>query len=448
MNVSRNEQPTGRLIVGEISRQKSDAGNHSWLHAEASIWTRPMLAALVNGVKGNKWFSLMDKVYAKSTLQIAWGKVRANKGVAGIDRISIERFEANADNYLEEVHYQLKSHSYRPNGIRRVMIPKGDGKERPLGIPTVMDRIVQMAIKLVIEPIFEQEFNRCSYGFRPGKGCKDALRAVDVRLKSGKRWVVDADIQGYFDNINHQKLMAKLETRIADTSLLELIRDYLEQEIITGMEQWTPTKGTPQGAVLSPLLANIYLNELDYQIGKYHQVVRYADDFVILCDDEQEARRALERVSAWMEVHDLTLHPEKTHIVDEAVSESGFDFLGYTFKQGKRSVRAKSLKSMRDKIRGCTRRSQGVGLVEIIKRLNPILRGWFEYFKHAESRIFSTIDGFVRRRLRSILRRYNKQGRGTGRCHNDHRRWPNIFFAEQGLFTLQGAYEKASESRC
>jgi RNA-directed DNA polymerase len=434
--------------VSEQTRQETEAQQpQRWLWVEARIWTERMLAALVNGVKGGKWFSLMDKVYAAKTLQIAWQRVKGNKGAAGIDRVSIERFDEQSAKYLQELQEQLKTGSYQPQAVKRVNIPKANGGTRPLGIPTVKDRVVQMAIKLVIEPVFEATFRDTSHGFRPERGCKDALREVDSGLKAGYRWVVDADIKGYFDNISHELMMGKLKQHIADKQLLKLIEAYLKQDIMEEGKSWKATKGTPQGAVLSPLLANIYLNELDHLIGENYRMVRYADDFIILTTSEAEAEEALAAVRAWMEKHQLELHPEKTRIVNETDDPDGFDFLGYNFKKGMRLVRKKSLMAMRDKIRLHTRRTQGVGITTVIERLNPMLRGWFNYFKHVKKNELKTMDSFVRRRLRSILRRYQKKGGGTGRNINDHQQWTNASFASRGLFTMYEAHQQASQSR-
>jgi RNA-directed DNA polymerase len=257
--------------------QRQNLKDLSW--AEAAIWTERMVSALVNGVKGGIWFSLIDKVYAPRTLMLAWRKVKANRGAAGVDGVSIERFEARAEDYLAELSETLRSGQYRPLAIRRVEIPKGDGATRPLGIPAVKDRIAQMAVKLVIEPIFEVTFHPSSYGFRPGRSCKDALREVDRLIKDGYHHVVDADLKGYFDNIPHGRLLERAKARIGDGRVLALLEGWLKQDIVSGMESWTPTGGTPQGAVISPLLANIYLHPLDkLMAGHGYEMVRYADD--------------------------------------------------------------------------------------------------------------------------------------------------------------------------
>jgi len=414
---------------------------------EATVWNERMLAALENGVKGGKWFSLMDKVYRKQTLKAAWHKVKDNAGAAGVDGQSVEQFEVRAEVYLEELERALRTGEYRPQPIRRVEIPKGGGKMRPLGIPVVKDRIVQTAVKLVTEPIFEREFEESSYGFRPGRGCKDALREVDELIKEGYTFVVDADFDSYFDSIPYEPLMGKVSERISDGAVLELIRAFLNQDIIQGMKRWTPVGGTPQGAVISPLLANIYLHPLDRHMRERgYRMVRYADDFVVLCRTAEQAQAALGEVRAWVEQNGLRLNADKTHVGDCRQEGQGFEFLGYRFEAGRRWVRSKSLKALRERIRIKTKRTRGDSLAKIIEDINPMLRGWFNYFKHAHSLAQLGIDGFVRRRLRAILRKQDKRP-GMGKCLNDHLRWPNTFFAAQGLFTITAARVLASQSR-
>jgi RNA-directed DNA polymerase len=455
--------------VPERAMQGTEA--RQWWWAEASIWTERMVSALVNGVKGGKWFSLVDKVIRPVTLEAAWRKVARNQGAAGVDGQSIERFSAQAERYLDELHEQLKTGSYRPSPVKRVEIPKGDGRTRPLGIPTVKacpragcrpdpwDRIVQTALKMAIEPIprvrpragprtsFEVQFRPGSYGFRPGRSCKDALREVDRLLKEGFTFVVDADLRGYFDSIPHDRLMALVAGSISDGPVLSLIDGFLRQEIMTEMARWQPTTGTPQGAVLSPLLSNLYLHPLDVLMERRGwRMVRYADDFVILCRNEAEALSALRDIEAWTADNGLTLHPDKTRLGDCRQPGQGFEFLGYRFEAGRRLVREKSLKAVKDKVRARTIRSRGDSLGRIIDDLNPTLRGWFGYFKHATPAVFERLDGFVRRRLRAILRKQEKRP-GSGRCEADHHRWPNAFFATQRLFTLRTAYAQARHSR-
>ena len=434
--------------VPETARQGADARTpREWGWVEASVWTERMLTALGNGVQGGRWFSLIDKVYALRTLEAAWKKVAKNRGAAGVDRVSIERFKAHEDRLLAELEAELREGRYRPEPVRRVHIPKGKGQTRPLGIPTVKDRIVQTALKMVLEPIFEREFLPMSYGFRPKRGCKDALREVDGLVKAGNTWVVDLDFFQYFDMIPHGALLERVKERISDGRVLSLIESFLGQDILEGMERWTPESGTPQGAVLSPVLANLYLHSLDVRMTKAgYAIVRYADDGIVLCRSQAEAERALAEVQAWTEANALTLHPDKTHVGNCMEWGQGFEFLGYRFEAGNRIVRKKSLTALKDKIRLQTKRTRGQSLERIIQDLNPILRGWFGYFQHARYSTFRAVDGFVRRRLRAILRKQNKRP-GPGRCPNDHRRWPNAFFAERGLFTLNEAHARVRQSR-
>jgi RNA-directed DNA polymerase len=434
--------PVGVKQVSEIRDPRE------WNWVEAVVWNERMLAALGNGVKGGKWFSLWDKVYAKATLEAAWRRVKRNGGAAGVDNVSVKRFASREQEYLEELHEALKAERYRPQPVKRVMIPKPGGKQRPLGIPVVKDRIVQGAVKLVIEPIFDQEFLPSSYGFRPERSAKDALREVDVALKEGLSWVVDADLASYFDSIPHEPLMERIGEHISDGKVLALIKLFLKQDVLSGLDRWTPVRGSPQGAVLSPLLANLYLHGLDRAMSTWgYRMVRYADDFVILCATREQAQEALARVRGWVETAGLDLHPEKTQVGDCRIEGQGFEFLGYRFEAGRRRVRKKSLMSFKDKIRNKTGRSRGNSLAFIIDDLNRVLRGWFAYFKHTQGGELKRIDSFIRRRLRAILRRHKKMTGRLGKSLADHRRWPNAFFADHGLFSLQSARALASQSR-
>jgi RNA-directed DNA polymerase len=429
------------------ARVKQGAEARDWSWVEAAVWTERMVSALENGVKGGRWYSLIDKVCASATLQAAWQKVRANAGAAGVDRQSIERFEANEDLYLAELAAALRDGSYAAQPVRRVDIPKGDGRTRPLGIPTVKDRIVQTAVKFVLEPIFEAVFRPASYGFRPGRGCRDGLREVAQLIADGHTFVVDADFASYFDTIPHERLMQRVEERVSDGRVLALLRDWLGQDILRGMERWTPTTGTPQGAVISPLLANIYLHPLDeLMAARGYRMVRYADDFVVLCKSREEAVAALADITAWVTENGLRLHPDKTHVGDCRLPGQGFEFLGYRFEAGRRWVRKKSLTGLKDRIRESTRRTRGESLERIIVSLNRVLRGWFAYFKHAHPATFVALDKFIRRRLRALLRKQEKRP-GFGRCRADHRRWPNVFFAQAGLLALHTAWLDARHSR-
>ncbi len=438
---------TDSIVRGTARPESVPDDPREWSWVEASVWTDRMLSALGNGVRGGRWHSLIDKVYAPQTLWAAWKRVAANHGAAGIDRMSVERFEANVVYYLRTLSQELRNGSYRPVPIRRVFISKGKGKTRPLGIATVKDRIVQGALKLVIEPIFEMDFLPVSFGFRPKRSCKDALRIVDRSLKNGFTWVVDADLQSYFDTIPKQGLMALVKYKISDARVLNLLQQFLDQQVIEGMKHWTPVAGTPQGSVISPLMANLYLHGLDELLSQSeHIYVRFADDFVVMCRSQQEADAVLVVIQDWVVKHGLTLHPEKTRVGNCMMNGQGFDFLGYRFEAGRRWVRPKSRKALRDRIRELTGRTRSGSLDNIIKELNPILSGWFVYFKQAHRSTFRDVDGFVRRRLRALLRKREKRP-GFGRTPRDHRRWPNVFFAQHGLFTLQEAFDAARQSR-
>jgi RNA-directed DNA polymerase len=441
----------GQRSTGSAEEAKQGAetpnASRSWTWVEAGVWTERMLSALGNGVAGGKWYSLIDKVYARATLERAWTMVEANKGAAGVDGQSVDRFAAKADVYLSELATALREDTYRPQAVRRVEIPKGDGRMRPLGIPTVKDRIVQQAVRLVIEPIFESGFCDGSFGFRPERGCHDALREVVRLLKEGYTHVVDADLQSYFDTIPHERLMARVEERVSDGRVLDLIRGWLKADILQGLDRWTPAEGSPQGAVISPLLANIYLDPLDRLMAEHgYLMVRYADDFVILTRNHAEAEAALALVKAWVAANGLMLHPEKTRIANCRKKGRGFEFLGYRFERGRRHVRKKSLDKLKETIREKTRRTRGQSLKFVIVDLNRTLRGWFGYFKHAHPSIFRELDQMIRRRLRAMLRKQTRRS-GFGHARIDHQRWPNAHFADAGLFALHAAWQTARQSR-
>ncbi len=436
----REEQPPS---VPATDRQ---GGEDPWRRhgAERGVWTERMLAALDEGVKGGKWFSLIDKVGAERTLALAWEKVRSNGGSPGADGITVERFGRECPARLERLRGLLRTGAYRPRPVRRAWIPKpGSPEKRPLGIPTVTDRVAQTAVRMVIEPIFEREFAPDSYGFRPGRSCRDALRRVEALLKAGRTHVVDIDIRGYFDAIPHDRLMGLVRRRVADGKVLGVIEGFLKAGVLEGTEAVEPEEGTPQGGAISPLLANIYLDPLDWLMREAgFDMVRYADDMVVLCPDRASAERALVRIRGWMAEAGLELHPEKTQVVDMAQARSHFDFLGYRFWRGKggalrRLIRPKSARKLRARLKPATKRANGHSLDALVRKLNPVLRGFYGYFKHAEGHALRGVDQWVRGRLRSILRK-RRGGRGRGRGQ-DHHRWPNAFFTGLGLFSLEQA---------
>jgi RNA-directed DNA polymerase len=417
-----------------------------WAWTEASVWTERMLATLERGVKGDKWYSLIDKVWKMENLQSAVARVVRNKSKHQPDGQRCRRYAEQKERRLPALQSELRKGEYQPQPAKRVWIPKLGSRElRPLGIPPVENRVVEMALRQVIEPIFEQTFAEQSYGFRPGRGAKDALRRVQQLLNAGQRWIVDADVKGYFDNIPQDKLLAAVAEHISDGAVLELLRRFLKQGVMESGKGWQPTEtGTPQGAVISPLLANIYLNPLDHLMAQQGwQMIRYADDFIILCANAEQAQAALTMVRQWMEQAGLSLHPTKTRIVN-ASEPGGFDFLGYHFERGYRWPRKKSLDRLKDALRVKTPRKRPDSVEDIIDDINRSLRGWMKYFQHSHWTTFKPLDQWVRQRLRSILRKRHKlSGRARGR---DHQRWPNDFFAIRGLISLALARVQAANA--
>ncbi len=433
-------------VVPARATQAGEAAPRDWGWVERHVWTDRMLEALEKGVRGGVWFSLIDKIQRPATLAAAWVAVKQNGGSAGSDHQSIEDFEKDLAGEIERLCKELRTDSYRPRPIRRVYIDKpGSSEKRPLGIPCVRDRVVQGALRMVVEPIFENAFVNHSYGFRPRRGCKDALREVERLLEAGYTHVVDADIKAYFDTIPHEPLMAEIGGYIADGRVLELIRSFLKQDVLEDLALWTPEKGSPQGAVISPLIANLYLHPVDVAVeAAGFEMIRYADDLVILCRTQEEAQKALALLGNLSAERGLTLHPDKTRVVDVSLPGEGFDFLGYHFVRSTRWPRKKSLKKLKDAIRSKTGRSHGGSLAEIVQDVNRTLRGWFEYFKHSHKTTFAPIDKWVRRRLRSILRK--RQGLHGISRGKDHFRWPNAFFRAHGLFSLVGAHRALVQS--
>jgi RNA-directed DNA polymerase len=401
-----------------------------------------MLSRLTDGEPANRvWFTLVDKTYAPANLQSAFTEVWRNGGSAGADAQTVAHFARAAEAELARLHEQLRDGKYRPQPVRRAWIPKpGSSEQRPLGIPAVRDRIVQAALRHVLEPIFETEFAGHSYGFRPGRGAKDALRRVDTLLQAGHHWVVDADLKSYFDTIPHERLLALVKARVADGRVLALVERFLRAGVLEAAKGWQPTEcGTPQGGVISPLLANLYLDPFDHQMEDAGwELVRYADDFVILCRSEAEAQAALGQVQAWVQAAGLTLHPAKTRVVNASLP-GGFDFLGYHFERGMKWPRQKSLRQLQERVRAKTARRDGRSLRAILADVNRTLRGWYGYFQHSKANVFPVVDGYVRRRLRSLLekrRGHTRQGLGGAQ-----QRWPNDWFARHGLLSLKAEHE-------
>jgi RNA-directed DNA polymerase len=417
-------------------------GIDEWAHR--AVWTDRMLATLLeNKVKGGKWHTLIDKVYGELNLCCSARQVLGKQGAAGVDRQTVADFAEHEREELQRLQTQLRDGHYVPAAVRRNWIPKpGSSEKRPLGIPTVRDRVVQTALVHVIEPILDATFHERSFGFRHGCGCQDALRCVEELLAAGYVYVVDADLKSYFDTIPKDRLLNVVQQKISDRRVLGLIQQFLAQGIMEDLRTWTPETGVPQGAVLSPVLSNAYLNPLDHQMAEAgFQMVRYADDFVILCRTREEAEAALAAVRAWVSRQGLQLHPEKTHIVD-ARSEN-FSFLGYSFRGAFRFPRAKSHRKFVDRLRELTPRKSGESLEVMIQRINQVTRGWFHYFRHCHWRVFKTYDGMIRRRLRQmLLKRHRRNRKHLPRTQ----RWPNAYFTAHGYLSLNDSHVRFVQS--
>jgi group II intron reverse transcriptase/maturase len=363
-------------------------------------WQRKQGSNLSKG----KWYSLYDKVYALPNLERAWEKVRSNRGTGGTDRQTIASFEWKKEQELLELQRLLREKRYRPHPLRRVYIPKANGEQRPLGIPTIRDRVVQQALLNILEPIFEPLFHEHSYGFRPQRNAHQAIEQVRKALGEGREWIVDVDIRKYFDTVNHELLLDAVNEEISDGSVLRLLRMFLESGVLENGVRMATEEGTPQGGVISPLLANIYLNRFDWEMAKAgYEVIRYADDFVVLCASQEEARQAHEGVKNIIEgqLH-LQLHPEKTRIVHH--KEGTFDFVGFLVHRRYLWPRINSLDKFTDRVRILTRRQQPRNVQEVIRDLNYALRGFGNYFRVADVKgLFGELDGWIRMRLRCFM---------------------------------------------
>lgn len=417
-------------------------GTREWDRYPA--WTGAMREALERhrGSK-RKWHSLIDRVYAERHLEEAWQRIddrttgEARRRGAGVDGMTVEKFSERSEEEIPKLSEELRDGRYHSRPVRRHYIEKGKGKKRALGLACMRDKVVQENLKGLIEPIHEVEFLGGSHGFRPGRSTETACRHLEGYLEDGYTVVVDADIRAFFDEISHERLLDEVNRRIADGKVLKLIRNFLEAGVMEEMKESKPETGTPQGGIVSPLLANIYLHAVDEQLeAKRIRWVRYADDLVLLCRTREEAEAALEQLREMLREMGLSLSEEKTRIAELA---EGFDFLGWHYRGSQRWPRRKSEQKLRAKLRRRTRRNRPGSMQEICSELEPILRGWFNHFREGNSgRVFGRVSRWLRHRLRSIQRRRHKRrGRAT---KWDNIRYPNAYFRRNGLFALEDHY--------
>ena len=421
------------------------------------------LWAVAKQSEGRRFHALFDRIHRDDVLWKAWERVRSNRGAAGVDRMTLAAVEEyGVDRMLCELSRDLRAGTYRPAPVRRVEIPKPDGRRRPLGIPTVRDRVAQQAAKLVLEPIFEADFLSCSFGFRPKRSATDALEKIRVSFPRGKQFVFEADIRDFFGTIDHEKLMGLVERRISDRRVLKLLRSWLRADVLTDEGLQRTVAGTPQGGVISPLLANIFLHAFDRAWVEHGtgELVRYADDFVVLCTSRDQAEDAYRRVEALLGDLGLELHPDKTRVVDLREGREGFDFLGCHLrarmsgpmweKYGKvryflhRWPSARAMKNARARVKALTGRNRvGVELEDTIGALNLFLRGWGNYFRTGNaSDKFRQLDRYVGWRLKRLLIKRRGRNLRAGQAG----RWTESWFHDQGLHKLLGTvrYPKAA----
>jgi len=381
-----------------------------------------------------KYHSLRDKVFRLENLYSAFRHVKKNKGKAGLDRVSIKQFEADLDTNILHIHKELKTDIYKPSPVLRVYIPKGRHEKRPLGIPIVKDRIVQQAIRQVIEPIFEKDFSDNSFGFRPNRCCHDAIKRVEQYKQEGYRYILDADIKAFYDTIPHKLIMKRLCEKIADGWVLTSIENMLKAGVMEDGVYHQTTEGTPQGGVISPLLANLIGDIIDKELEKAgYKFVRYADDFIVMTKTKEELPAALTFVKEVIEGKlGLKLSEDKTKLTN---FKGGFKFLGYNFINKYKGISAKSLDKLKDTVRRITRRTQGVNLKSVIDNLNPVIRGHVNYFWLGNvQKVYRKLDRWVRMRLRCF--------KFSRKWKTDNRRFPIHRFDKLGLCSFEVLFLK------
>jgi len=388
--------------------------------SEIPVHPRPRrLADWINPTGARKVHSLVDKVYQRKNLEMAWEKVKANRGSGGVDGQNLEAFAAQLDPQLDRLQSELKEDTYQPQPVRQVQIPKAGkpGEFRTLGVPTIFDRVCQQALLNRIEPIFEPVFDEANFGYRRGRSTKDAMRKVWKEIQSGREWIVDADLKDFFGSVDHEKLLTLVAQRIADGRVLRLIRAMLKAGSYGKGRLFPSERGTPQGSVVSPLLSNILLTPFDQEMRrKGYQLTRFADDWVVTCASAAEARAAIAAALRILSELGVQLHPQKTRVVHV---QRGFEFLGYLVRRGKQLQlppskivtgaksrglyaypREKSIQRFKDRVRQLTRRGVPLKTNDLIEQLNPVLRGWGHYYKRAHVRtLFNKLDHWIERRI-------------------------------------------------
>lgn len=389
--------------------------------------------------------NLFNQIHSRINLTVSWLQVKKNKGAAGVDFQTIQKAQNKIEHILEMLEQRIKKGTYKTKPVKRVYIPKANNKQRPIGIPTVQDRIVQQAVRNIIEPIIDPMFEDFSYGFRPGKSAKQALAKIEELLHQKQRWIIQVDLESFFDTIPHELIIEKLQKHIKEKKVIKLIQGFLKSGIMKESIKHQSTTGTPQGGVISPLLANLVLDELDkYTKSQGIKMVRYADDFIVLTKTKRQAEHVRKGIIKKLEQLKLKVNQEKTRI--SHVSEE-FNFLGYTFGGGEyhkgdggtkvtpvyKRPSSKAIKRLKDKIRILTRRQQPRNIVMIKEQLNPVIRGWYNYFKHGKNtRRFKDLDGWYRMRLRSFIHKR--------KSYLDNTKYPNAFFKEKGYLFLSDLF--------